>query len=158
MGLKQWDQFGPTGHSQWSGSAENSYVASKADVIPLRTLIHILQQSRKSTRSKTDTMLIENCRFSLKRRVIRVSFRLQNVRVFAHVLSISDILTNLQIQVRSWVFHARKTRLFLMASVRKLSLPWRHVSTQHEMSLHATFRSRRWNFGGDYVDLKGGIQ
>jgi hypothetical protein len=61
--LKQWDLSGLTGHSPWSYSVANFYVASKAANIHLPTLILTLQQLHnwiKSDTNKTGVTLIQH--------------------------------------------------------------------------------------------------
>ena len=84
VGLKIWDLFGHTGHSQWSVSVGNSYVASKAAATLSPTLIRILLQSPNWTKSRTVTMPTRISHFSHQIKRVLGSLELKNVTFFIH--------------------------------------------------------------------------
>ena len=84
MGLKPWDLSGLTGHSQWSASVGNFYVASKAAVTHSPTLTPILPQSPNWTKSRTVIMPTRISHFSHQKKIVLGSLDLKNVIFFKH--------------------------------------------------------------------------
>ena len=85
VGLKLWDLFGHTGHSQWSVSVGNSYIASKAATTLSPTLIHMLLQLPNWTKSRTITMPTRILHFS--HQIKRVLGSFEECNFFLYILA-----------------------------------------------------------------------